>query len=271
MKNRIWAIALLLLPLAAVAQHDDFIGRSDILLSGGGMNYIGDLNNQSVFGRVHPAFSGGLRYRLDKRWALRGEVAYGALSGGNPDCIERRNLSFRTDLFEGVLLGEFSFWPYGFGSTDHNWTLYMFGGVGVFHFNPMAKYSVGEGMEEWAALQPLHTEGQGTLEYPDRRPYKLTEVCFPFGMGAKFLIGKTVSLSVVLYIAFALVFSTEEERRLEKENRLYRRCEQDVCGRRPAAGECGEWRVGRDLGGPQRRGGAGLCQRTRYQAGRRFA
>ena len=51
-------------------------------------------------------------------------------------------------------------------------------------------------MEEWAALQPLHTEGQGTLEYPDRRPYKLTEVCFPFGMGAKFLIGKTVSLSV---------------------------------------------------------------------------
>ncbi len=196
MKNRIWAIALLLLPLAAVAQHDDFIGRSDILLSGGGMNYIGDLNNQSVFGRVHPAFSGGLRYRLDKRWALRGEVAYGALSGGNPDCIERRNLSFRTDLFEGVLLGEFSFWPYGFGSTDHNWTLYMFGGVGVFHFNPMAKYSVGEGMEEWVALQPLHTEGQGTLEYPDRRPYKLTEVCFPFGMGAKFLIGKTVSLSV---------------------------------------------------------------------------
>lgn len=32
----------------------------------------------------------------------------------------------------------------------------------------------------------------------------------------------TVSLSVVLYIAFALVFSTEEERRLEKENRLYK-------------------------------------------------
>jgi len=31
-----------------------------------------------------------------------------------------------------------------------------------------------------------------------------------------------VSLSVLLYIAFALLFSTEEERRLEKENRLYK-------------------------------------------------
>lgn len=32
----------------------------------------------------------------------------------------------------------------------------------------------------------------------------------------------TVSLSIVLYIVFALVFSTEEERQLERENRLYR-------------------------------------------------
>ncbi len=32
----------------------------------------------------------------------------------------------------------------------------------------------------------------------------------------------TVSMSIVFYIVFALVFSTEEERRLQKENRLYR-------------------------------------------------
>lgn len=32
----------------------------------------------------------------------------------------------------------------------------------------------------------------------------------------------TVSLSIVFYIVFALFFSTEEERRLERENRLYR-------------------------------------------------
>ena len=32
----------------------------------------------------------------------------------------------------------------------------------------------------------------------------------------------TVSLSVVLYILFALIFSTEEERRLQRENNLYK-------------------------------------------------
>ena len=32
----------------------------------------------------------------------------------------------------------------------------------------------------------------------------------------------TVSFSIVLYILFALVFSTEEERHLKRENRLYR-------------------------------------------------
>ena len=32
----------------------------------------------------------------------------------------------------------------------------------------------------------------------------------------------TISLSVVIYILFALLFSTEEEKRLQKENRLYR-------------------------------------------------
>ncbi len=37
----------------------------------------------------------------------------------------------------------------------------------------------------------------------------------------RYLVG-TVSLSIVFYIVFSLFFSTEEERRLERENRLYR-------------------------------------------------
>ena len=40
------------------------------------------------------------------------------------------------------------------------------------------------------------------------------------GQAVRYLIA-TVSLSVVLYILFALFFSTEEERRLQRENRLY--------------------------------------------------
>lgn len=38
----------------------------------------------------------------------------------------------------------------------------------------------------------------------------------------------TVSLSVVLYILFALLFSTEEERRLQRENNLYKSMYRDI-------------------------------------------
>ena len=38
----------------------------------------------------------------------------------------------------------------------------------------------------------------------------------------------TVSLSVVLYILFALIFSTEEERRLQRENNLYKSMYRDI-------------------------------------------
>ena len=41
------------------------------------------------------------------------------------------------------------------------------------------------------------------------------------GAAVRYLVA-SVSLSVVLYIIFALVFSTEEERRLQRENSLYR-------------------------------------------------
>lgn len=43
-----------------------------------------------------------------------------------------------------------------------------------------------------------------------------------FGVVFRYLVA-TVSLSIVFYILFALLFSTEEERRLERENALYRR------------------------------------------------
>ena len=38
-------------------------------------------------------------------------------------------------------------------------------GVGVYHFNPKTQDKNGN----WVALQPLHTEGQGFPEYPDRK------------------------------------------------------------------------------------------------------
>ena len=60
---------LLLWGGSAIAQN--VLARSEVGLSFGGMNYLGDLNDQSAFGEVHAAFGVGVRCRLDNRWSLR--------------------------------------------------------------------------------------------------------------------------------------------------------------------------------------------------------
>ena len=161
---------------------------------GGGMNYIGDLNNQSALTIPRLAAGVGLRYRIDNRWALRGEVSYGSVAC-EEDYNKLRNLSFKSDIWELSALAEFNFAPFGPGATERLWTPYIFGGLGVFHFNPMAKYTLGDGEEMWAELQPLRTEGQGSSEYSDRKLYPLTQICVPFGVGIKCRLGKAFSLA----------------------------------------------------------------------------
>lgn len=191
-----WLIAWLLLcvPVAAVAQRDDFLGRTQLTLAGGGMTYLGDLNEQSAFGEVNMAGSVGLRTRLDNRWSLRGMVSYGSISAMH-DCIEARNLSFRSNLFEAALTVEFTFRPYGPGATESMWTPYLFGGLGFFHFNPMTSYTSMDGTVTWVELQPLCTEGQGTTLYPDRRPYSLIQLAMPFGVGVRWRLSRNVTLA----------------------------------------------------------------------------
>lgn len=158
------------------------------------MSYIGDLNDQSAFGDLHGGGSAGFRTRLDNRWSMRAMVSYGQVSAMQ-DCNEQRNLSFRSALTEASLTVEFDFRPYGPGATESFWTPYLFGGVAAFHFNPRAMTVMPDGSEQWVDLQPLRTEGQGTSLYPDRRPYALTQMSMPFGVGVRLRLGKHVSMT----------------------------------------------------------------------------
>ena len=187
-------LLLLLATLPATAQRGDFLSRSEFVLTGGGMNYLGDLNDQSAFGEVHPAGGLGLRCRIDNRWSVRLQGVYGSISASE-DCIAARNLSFRSNIYEGALMLEFDFRPFGAGATESQWTPYIFGGVAVFHFGPEALYTAADGTSSWVALQPLGTEGQGTTAYPARRPYQLTEAAMPFGVGLRLRMGKNFSLT----------------------------------------------------------------------------
>jgi len=70
---------------------------------------------------------------------------------------------------------------------------YITAGVGFFKFNPQAKlYS------NWIDLQPLHTEGQGFVEFLDRKNYQLSQINFPIGAGLKYEITPAIILRAEL-------------------------------------------------------------------------
>ena len=172
-----------------------WLGKSEIGFTVGGMNYIGDLNDQSMFGKVYLACGGMFRYNLDERWSLRIDIDYGHL-GSETDYRPRRNLSFHSYLFEGSLRTEFNFFPFSMRDDHYVWTPYIFGGIGFFTYNPKAYFTdplTGEG--DWYELQPLNTEGQGTTLAPDRDIYTLKQVCMPFGIGVKYHPSKSLTLS----------------------------------------------------------------------------
>jgi hypothetical protein len=60
---------------------------------------------------------------------------------------------------------------------------YLLGGIGLFHFNPQAYIN-----NRWVDLKPLHTEGQGFAEYAERKPYSLTQLNIPLGIGVRYEI-----------------------------------------------------------------------------------
>ena len=179
---------------AATAQT--FLSRSELGLSFGGMNYIGDLNDQSMFGTVNLAGGITARYNIDSRWSIALFGTYGHIE--STDYIARRNLSFRSMLAEAGARAEFNFFPYGaHKATLKRSTPYIFVGVGFFKFNPQALYfDPTGGVSEWYDLQPLGTEGQGLAAYPDRQKYKLVEVSMPFGVGYRWRVTDNMHLTV---------------------------------------------------------------------------
>jgi hypothetical protein len=96
-----------------------------------------------------------------------------------------RNLSFRSPISEAILAAEI--YPLIIFRNPNRENApspvqpYILGGIGYFHFNPQAKLN-----SNWVDLQPLHTEGEGFKEYPDRKVYQLNQLNFPVGLGVKY-------------------------------------------------------------------------------------
>ena len=186
LRNTALCLCLAALFCCGFVEAQPMLRRSEIGVNGGVMNYIGDLNGQSMFGKVNPAMGVLYRINFDNRWAFSLGASHGHVEGGNPDVIVRRNLSFRSMIGEGWMRAEFNFLPFGRAADDKQWTPYIFGGVGFFTFNPQAQYpDPATGLLTWYDLQELGTEGQGLAQYPERTKYSLVQMMFPFGLGVK--------------------------------------------------------------------------------------
>jgi hypothetical protein len=161
-------------------------------LFGGFSNYFGDLQSKTYTAQQsHFAVGAGLQYDLTGHFSLLSNLTLGKVSAADsynpqPD-LKARNLNFQSEVFEWNVLGEYNL----FDLNDHKFTPYVFAGLAVYHFNPYTYDSLGRRYD----LKPLSTEGEGLAQYPDRKPYALTQFAIPFGGGVKFRVSDHVVLA----------------------------------------------------------------------------
>lgn len=179
----------------------------EIGASAGVMNCLTDLGGKSGLGKPfvkdlnigNTQFNGGAYFSATYREAISlslqatfGQVkAYDSILQSVQSTTPRynRNLSFSSKITEYSLVAEF--YPvFIFVNWDNredyppDFSPYLLAGVGFFSFNPQTILN-GKTVD----LQPLHTEGQGFSEYPDRKNYKLNQTNYPIGVGLKYGLG----------------------------------------------------------------------------------
>ncbi|HLY69218.1 MAG TPA: hypothetical protein VKR53_05785 [Puia sp.] len=172
--------------------------------TGKGTTFIKDYNlpttrlTVGAFIAAYPAE--WLGFRLDLNYGgLAGNDQLITPKGGDEDTRKNRNLDFRTKIGEAFVAAEF--YPTVFFEnepTDVQGRLrpYALLGIGVFHFNPQGSYYDSTTHQtSWVDLRPLHTEGEGFAEYPDRKEYSLTQINIPVGVGIKYYLNENINLS----------------------------------------------------------------------------
>jgi len=162
---------------------------------GGASAYSGDLAEKLFPKKLTNGVIGiTVNYELQDQVFIRAGFNYSVVGGDDKyskdTALQHRNLSFETSIAEFSLIGE----CYIFDLYDQKFSPYLFGGLALYHFNPYAYDKNGQ----LVYLKPLSTEGQGLSQYPDRKPYSLTQLAIPFGGGVKYAFSDNVRLGLEL-------------------------------------------------------------------------
>ncbi len=199
LKRKMRALNTLLLLFVT---HIAFSQSVHIGLFGGISNYQGDLIDKYYVGKLtKPAFGLTGTYEVSDRVNVRAGITFAKIAGHDQylskEYLRARNLSFESKLTEFSLLGEFNV----FNLNSIRWTPYIFGGLAVFKFNPYTYDTT----NTKHFLKPLSTEGQGLDQYPDSKPYSLTQFAIPVGGGIKYAINDRIRLG--LEVGFRKTFT----------------------------------------------------------------
>jgi hypothetical protein len=197
MKKLFLASAFLFMVSVAFSQY-----KLDFGLMAGASNYLGEMGGKEKTRRnfildlklsqTRSAIGGFVRYKINPDFYIKGSAGWYRISGAdkfstNPARVGR-NLSFRNDLIEASVTGQYVFYDVAdLGRTyryRNDFKAYVFTGLAGFYSNPKTQYN-----GSWVALAPLHTEGQGIAPGAPK-PYSRFLVAVPAGAGFFFTFSK---------------------------------------------------------------------------------
>lgn len=200
------------------------LNKKEFYFGFGATQFLGDLGGQNRIGKHYSlrdidfasTFIGGqigFRYRFHRWWATTTNLNIGQVRGNDALTTEparhNRNLNFRSMIIELsqridliIYSNEQVGRRYGIpglrGFHNHNEQVYIFGGVGVFYYNPKGLYN-----GSWTALRPLGTEGQNFAD--GAKPYKPISVSIPIGIGFK--VGLSRSWRIGMEVSYHKTFT----------------------------------------------------------------
>jgi hypothetical protein len=173
-----------------------FSQSAEVGLFLGTTTYKGDLNKSLFNPRfIKPAVGILYRKNMNNHWAHRFGFNYGTVvaddAASDDEYQQRRNLSFKSPIFDLHYYLEFNFFPYQIANNQTRFSPFIFGGINGYVFNPKAELN-----GQWYNLQPLGTEGQGTNANPGSKKYNRLQVAIPFGGGFKFRLSRRVGMTI---------------------------------------------------------------------------
>ena len=166
---------------------------------GKGKGFIKDLDvpltklNKGLFLNYYPAEWLGFRI-AGNMGMVEGDDALAPNKGGAERFRKQRNLNFRSKISEAYAAVELypTYFLEKYDGLQGKIRPYVLGGVGIYHFDPEAKDNDGT----WVKTHNLSLEGQGFAEYPDSKPYKLTQMNVLAGFGLKYYISENKYIGI---------------------------------------------------------------------------